>query len=220
MTGKLIVLEGCDGVGKATQTKLLFNRLQKEGYIVETVSFPRYETEFGKKIKTQLEKASSELSPYKFGELYANDRLGAKPLLETWLRNNKVILADRYMESNLAYQGAKLSDLDGKKKLWKFFIDLEYRKNKIPEPSVVLYLDLPPEISDKLRPEKRDQNEKSIEYQKLVRGTFLELINRENELKYGINWVKINCHDEKTNWIKEESVIADLIYEAVKPILV
>jgi len=218
--GKLIVLEGCDGIGKKTQTEILIKRLEKDGYNVKAISFPNYSSTYGKQIKVLLENSKDPfaLDPYDFGKLFALDRLNEKQRLEDWLKSS-IVICDRYMECNLAYQGAKLNG-EERKRIWDFFINLEYKENKLPRPNVVIYLDLPSEVSKGLMLNRQeDVNEKSLMYQNAVREAFLELIENETSLRYGINWIKIDCYS-KEKGIKGVDEIAEMIYRAVKPILV
>ena len=111
-SGKLIVIEGVDGSGKRTQTELLSRALTARGIACLTVSFPHYDSFFGRMIGRFLNGEFGDLDavdPHFAALLYAGDRLEAKPQLESALAAGKTILADRYVASNLAHQGARVA---------------------------------------------------------------------------------------------------------------
>ena len=112
--GKLIVIEGTDGSGKTTQLKLLKSYLEKNSIPVETVSFPRYKKSFhGKTVAKYLRGefgAMDSVSPYLVSLAYAMDRATAKWDMNKWLREGKIVIADRYATSNMAHSAAKLPE--------------------------------------------------------------------------------------------------------------
>ncbi|HLC66288.1 MAG TPA: thymidylate kinase, partial [Candidatus Nanoarchaeia archaeon] len=110
--GKLIVLEGIDGSGKTTQTKMLVARLKREGYAVETIDFPQYYTTFFGKMVAQYLRgefgALDQVSPYLAAILYAGDRFERKEQLEQWLAEGKIVIANRYVSANMGHQASKI----------------------------------------------------------------------------------------------------------------
>src|SRR3990167_6836927 len=112
--GKLIVLDGTDGSGKATQTKILQARLKKEGYRVQTLDFPQYEKNFfGGLIGECLAGEHGDfvsIDPYIGSTLYAADRFESKDKIMRWLRAGCVVVLDRYVSSNQIHQGGKITD--------------------------------------------------------------------------------------------------------------
>ena len=109
--GKLIALEGIDGSGKLTQLDLLARELDSRGLPTFRISFPRYESFFGKLVGRYLNGEFGELGavdPHLSALLYAGDRLEAKPEIETALSAGKIVLADRYIGSNMAHQSARV----------------------------------------------------------------------------------------------------------------
>src|SRR5271163_4764483 len=110
--GKLIAIEGIDGSGKRTQVELLAHALTERGYTVHQIAFPKYESTFGKLVGQFLDGRLGPLEhvdPRFTALLYAGDRLEAKPELEAALQQGQIVLADRYVASNLAHQGARRS---------------------------------------------------------------------------------------------------------------
>ena len=147
--GKLIVLEGTDGSGKATQTARLLERLQSEGIDCRTVEFPRYQEESSALIRLYLGGAfgenPSDVNAYAASTFYAVDRYAS--YRQDWgefYESGGLILADRYTTSNAVHQSAKLPPEEQDAYLnWLF--DFEYRLLGLPAPDLVIYLDVPVE---------------------------------------------------------------------------
>ncbi len=162
--GKFFVLEGMDGSGKATQTKLLVEALRKKGYQVEKVDFPQY----GKGSAALLEiylnggyGTAEEVGPYRGSVFYACDRYDASFKLRQWIAEGKIVIADRYIASNIGHQGSKIIV---NKKSWNAYIDwlynLEYEVFKIPKPDYTLILKITPELSMKMSSNTKDAEKK------------------------------------------------------------
>lgn len=154
MGGKLIVLEGTDGTGKTTQARLMARRLEEAGIPFREIDFPRYGTPFAVPVEQYLQgrlgKHPGDVSAYAAATLYAIDRYASYK--EDWgefYRSGGLILANRYTTSNVVHQAAKLPGGEREAYLdWLF--DLDYRRLELPEPDLVIYLDLPTEISMEL----------------------------------------------------------------------
>jgi len=152
--GKFFVLEGVDGSGKATQTKLLVDALIKKGYRVEKVDFPQY----GKGSAALLEMylnggygSAEEIGPYRASIFYACDRYDASFKIRQWLAEGKIVVADRYIASNIGHQGAKvIKDKKGWDTYVKWLHDLEFNIFKIPKPDYTFILKISPELSMKM----------------------------------------------------------------------
>jgi dTMP kinase len=148
--GILIDIEGADGSGKATQTKLLVEALQKAGREVATFSFPRYyESRAGKLIGELLAGKHGDfmtMPAYVSALPYAMDRAGAREALQGALDAGTVVVCDRYTSSNLAHQSAKVPK-DEQPALIEFIEDLEYVDLRLPRPDVVFYLSMPTDVS-------------------------------------------------------------------------
>jgi dTMP kinase len=187
-TGIIIDIEGADGSGKATQTKLLAEALQKAGRDVATFSFPRYyESRAGKLIGELLAGKHGDFmtTPAYVSALpFAMDRAGARDALQASLDAGKTLICDRYTSSNLAHQSAKVPK-DEQPALVEFIEGLEYEDLRIPRPDVVFYLSMPTDVSSELigkkdareytGGEKRDQAERNMAHQDRTRTAYLRL---------------------------------------------
>ena len=159
MKGKLIVLEGTDGTGKTTQVGLMAQRLEGAGVPFRRVKFPRYGSPFAAPVERYLQgdlgKRPGDVSAYAASTLYAVDRYAS--YRQEWreeYEGGKLILADRYTTSNAVHQAPKLPEEERWTYLnWLF--DLEYNRLALPEPDLMIYLDLPAEISAQMLPTQR-----------------------------------------------------------------
>ncbi len=213
MVGKLIVIEGTDGTGKETQTKILIEKMKSSDIPVETMSFPRYELEWGMRVRQYLSgmhKDGIGNDPWPPSTLYAMDRLSATPQLLEWLDNGTNVVLDRYMESNLGYQGAKLEGNE-RSELIKKLTYFEHNMLGIPRSDLVIYLDLPLQESVKVikkREEEakaagksyKDIHEQDMWYLGKVRETYLELAFTRK------NWKTIDCMKKDGNRLPREDI--------------
>jgi dTMP kinase len=149
-TGKLIVIEGADGAGKATQAKLLVERLRAEDISVETIEFPQYEKSFfGSYIREWLDEEHGnfiDLDPRLASILFAGDRFEAREQIVHWLAKGKNVILDRYVTASMLHQGAKIQDTEKRGSFLLWLQRLEYEVFKMPRPDLVVYLDMPAEM--------------------------------------------------------------------------
>lgn len=150
----LVVLEGLDGSGKGTQAKLLAEALVCRGVPLRPVTFPDYSSPSSSLVKMYLNgefgAQPEDVNAYAASAFYAVDRFAS--FRKGWggdYRQGKLILCDRYATSNMVYQMGKLPRAE-----WDGYLawveDFEYQKLGIPRPDLVLYLDMPIEVSQKL----------------------------------------------------------------------
>lgn len=152
MRGKLIVLEGTDGSGKATQARLLAQHLAREGRAFREIDFPRYGNPFAEPAKLYLDGAlgahAGDVNAYAASVLFAVDRFASYK--EDWggaYEAGELILANRYTTSNAVHQASKLPEGEREAYL-RWLFDLEYHRMGLPVPDLVIYLDLPTELSE------------------------------------------------------------------------
>ena len=175
MSGKLIVIEGLDGSGKATQTKLLYESLLAEGKRVRRISFPDYESDSSALVKMYLNgefgKNPNDVNAYAASAFYAVDRYASyKKDWGGFYEGGGIIIADRYTTSNAIHQCSKLPE-----EIWDDFIDwlfeFEYNLMGIPRPDSVIYLRADIAVSQKLMngryhgdESRKDIHESNLEY--------------------------------------------------------
>lgn len=176
--GKLIAIDGVDASGKQTQTTLLLSRLQAEGRDVKMVSFPAYDKPSSTLVKMYLNgdfgDKPSDVNAYATSTLFAADRFAT--YRTDWgkdYRDGTIILADRYVSSNLIHQASKIDDLEEKQKFIAWLDSLEHEIYALPRPDVTIFLDMPPEhgavlMRDRLNKsngdEKKDIHESDLSY--------------------------------------------------------
>jgi len=163
-SGKFIVFEGIDGSGKSSQTNLLASRLKKQGYKVIKIDFPQH----GERSSTLVDDylngkygSAKEVGPYRASVFYACDRYDASFKIRKWLKQGKIVIADRYMVSNMGHQGGKIRDKKERKKYFNWLYELEYSIFKIPKPNYTFILKTSPEFSLKLAHKITDKEKKA-----------------------------------------------------------
>jgi dTMP kinase len=153
-TTKIIVIDGGENVGKATQADMLVNRLMNDGWLVGKMDFPRYsQNTLGNFIQECLDDTNNvlkDLNPKIVATLYAADRFEAKKQIDEWVAEGRVIVFDRYVSANMLHQGAKIAEADAREEFFKWVEHLEYDIFGMPRPDLTIYLDIPPEESQKL----------------------------------------------------------------------
>lgn len=196
----LIVIEGVDASGKATQTKLLYEYFLSEGKRVRTLTFPDYASDSSAPVKMYLSgklgDSADDVNPYAASALFAVDRFCSyKTGWEKYLKEGGIIIADRYVTSNFIHQAAKIKDISEKDKFLSFQADFEYERIGLPKPDKVIFLDVPPEVSAFLMRER--ENKFTHEKEKDIHEKDLSYIKKsyENALyvaeKFG--FTKIVC---------------------------
>ncbi len=175
MSGKLIVIEGLDGSGKATQSKLLCEALEAQGMKVRKVSFPAYDSDSSALVKMYLAgefgKDPGDVNAYAASTFYAVDRFASyKKDWGKFYEDGGIVVADRYTTSNAVHQCSKLPEEEWDSYL-KWLFDFEYNLVGIPAPDAVVYLQVDPAVSQRLMSgryngdeTKKDIHESNLEY--------------------------------------------------------
>lgn len=210
MRGKLIILDGIDGSGKTEQAKLLIEYLSTTNHTSKYIDFPQYNTFYGKVVSRMLKGDFGNLkniSPYLASLPFALDRMALIVEINTFLENGITVIANRYVTSNMAHQGAKFSTEAERLEYITWIEELEYSINKVPKEDMVIYLNVPSNITQKLlenRGRVADLHEEDQEYQHKVEQLYLHLADI-NE-----HWVQIECCEN------EEILPKEVIHEKIK----
>lgn len=225
MRGKLIVITGIDGSGKTVQTKLLCERLFKEGHAVVTTDFPQYGKTFFadmviKYLRGEFGNADA-VSPYLASLLYAGDRWECKEQINTWLEEGKIVVSNRYVCDNMAHQGGKISNSAEKEKFFRWLDKLEHHVFAVPATDLNVLLYVPAEMAYRLvekkeqraylAGDKKDMHEEDINHLRRAQQTFLEIAQGKK------GWITVNC--TKDGVLMSEQMIADRVWQAVQNIL-
>lgn len=219
--GKLIVIEGLDGSGKATQTNLLTEKLKEKELAVKKVSFPNYENPSSALVKMylngELGKNPNDVNAYAASSFYAVDRyVSYKKFWQTDYENGCCIIADRYATSNAIYQLSKIN-----RNKWNEFLEwiefYEYKQLELPKPDLTIYLDVPVEVSQRLMTNryngdesKKDLHEGNLKFLSQCRETALYSA-------HNLGWNIINC--SKNGQIRTIENIHNDIMNIVEEIL-
>lgn len=195
--GTLIVIEGLDGSGKATQAEKLYNRINNENNSCIKLSFPDYKNPSSILVRMYLNgeiaESPEEVNAFAASSFYAVDRYASYVMFwKNDYENGKVFVSDRYVTSNAIYQMVKLP-----KEQWDDFLnwldDYEYVKLGVPKPDTVVYLDMPTEISQRLMTaryggdeSKKDIHEKNIAFLKHCREAALYAADK-------LGWRIVEC---------------------------
>lgn len=199
--GKLIVIEGCDGAGKETHTKLLLSSLIEKGYRVSSCAFPRYKDTVGGKLvayclgkpgSPQPDFEFSKLDPYAASLPYAIDRYESKEHLNNLLVNNDYVILDRYFTSNILLQGSKIQDPEDRAKFINFIYKLELEMLSIPKPNKIFYLWVPLSVA-KDRIQKRHENGSQLKDKHELDDDFLKDSNERGlSIAGDCGWVVVD----------------------------
>lgn len=189
--GLFIMIEGTDGSGKGTQTELLVERLKRENYPVEIINFPRYGERSAAMVEDYLNGkfgTAEEVGPYRASIFFATDRYAAAPEIRQWLEEGKIVIANRYVGSNMAHNGGKIADPTEREKFFAWIDELEYTIFNIPRPDCSLILHVSPEISQRLvdqkaaraylQGKKRDIHEDDINHLRQAEASYLHLAQK------------------------------------------
>jgi len=196
--GKLIVIEGLDGCGKATQTKLLTQGLSERGLKVKHVSFPNYDNPSSSLVRMYLNgclgSSPDDVNAYAASSFYAVDRYASfKQFWQKDYENGTIILADRYSTSNAIYQLSKVAE--GERQTFLNWLEFyEYTQLQLPKPDAVIYLDMPIEVSQALLTQrykgdnsKKDLHESNFSFLQQCRKSALYSAKEQN-------WNVIRCY--------------------------
>lgn len=194
--GKIIVIEGVNDSGKETQSKLLAKTLKEEGYKVVEFSFPMYKSPTGKIFKNcvlgkdgngYFEEGYENLDPYVVCLYTAADRKYHKEKIEKYLKNDYIVILNRYTSSNMAHQGSRYSDSEERFYMYQWIDKLEYWLLKLPKPDCTILLKVPAKYLNQLSEKQVTFNfQEDIFNQDSVLKAYIEL----SEL---YNWDSIDC---------------------------
>jgi len=212
----LIVLEGLDGAGKSTQVSMLMSYLSSICPQMEYIHFPRYDSPvYGDLISRFLRGdfgANDKVHPQLVALLFAEDRHTAQGFIRQCLEEGKIVLLDRYVYSNIAYQCAKLESEKEAEDLRQWILSTEYGAFNLPRPNINLFLDVPISFVEKSLNSQREGDERNylqgkqdiheadINFQVKVRDIY------RRQAKEDPNFITVDCSDNNGNMLTAETI--------------
>lgn len=198
--GTLIVLEGIDGSGKATQSALLEKKLKEAGKDVMHISFPDYTSDSSALVKMYLKgdfgADPGDVNPYAASLFYAVDRFASYRMKwKDFYEKGGIIIADRYTTSNMVHQMTKYDDEEERTQFLSWLEKTEYEELELPRPDLVILLDIPLGMSEALVKARAaeggsmDIHEQHLDYLRKCHDAYQALVRF-----YG--WERIPCARE------------------------
>ncbi len=212
MRGRLITIEGTDASGKSTQLSLLCDRFAREKRDFKKIAFPRYDSDSSALVRMYLGGEFGDnagaVNAYAASSFFAVDRVAS--YLREWrgyLNGGGCVLLDRYTTSNAIYQASKLPEGE-RDAFCHWLFDFEYKLLELPEPDLVIFLDMPPQFAEQLlcaRGETQDVHERDKEYMRNCYETACHMAEK-------FSWHRIPCTENGR--IKTIDEIHNEIYTA------
>jgi len=191
-TGHLIAFEGLDQSGKQTQAERLLDAFRSAGRRAEFLTFPEYQTAIGAEIGRAL-KGERDYAADTLQLLYIANRFEFRPKITAWLEAGTMVVCDRYLASSIAYGEAQGVDAAWLTEIQRF----------LPQPSLTILLDIPPDASMTRKRAERDKFERDLPLLGRVRESYLRQA-RETEA-----WVRIEGG-------KDKDAVASAVVTAVR----
>ena len=221
MAGKIITIEGLDGSGKSTQIELLLNYLKNKGVKHQYIHYPMLnQGRYGELIAEYLRGefgAIDQVHPKLVALLFAEDRKEHNHKILNWLNDDYLIVMDRYVNSNIAFQCAKAKTISEKKALKDWILDFEFNYNQLPHPEQSVFFDVPFHyVEQSLKNQrmgndrdylngKTDIHEDDIDFQKQVYEEYLNMLNEQDQ------FVALDCMSNDGKWLEKEIIHQQLI---------
>lgn len=214
----LLAIEGIDGAGKGTLCRELLVLAKAAGVAATTLSFPRYEeNQFADLVGRYLrgEMGAIDQVPVRYAALlYGGDRFESRESLMTLIAGHDLVILDRYVASNIAYNAAKLPAPE-RAELIAWIEQLEFGMFDLPRPDLTLLLATAPQLADRLVGEKaarsytnqtRDLHEADRDYLSVVADVYGGLATAG-----GDDWLTVNPLDD-TGALRPPADIAALVW--------
>ncbi len=216
-----IVIEGLDGAGKSTQIKLLQDYLSTKNIGFRYLHFPRTDSPYYGGLIARFLRGEfgniHSVDPYLVALIYGGDRTDASTTISSWIEEDYLVIVDRYVDSNIAFQCAKLDKPESKEELRNWILSFEYEYNRIPKPDLVLFLDVPSQFTrEKLTRTRtggdrnylngrQDIHEEDLQFQEKVRKMYLSEANRNPRFHV------VNCCGKGTSILPPEEIFHKIV---------
>lgn len=211
--GYIVVIEGTDGSGKQTQAQILKERLtQATGKEVFEISFPNYESQSSGPVKMYLNGSlgdnANDINAYQASAIYAVDRLCTYfAEIKSHIDNDEIIILDRYTPSNALHQAGKIENEKDRDEFLSWLFDFEYNVLGLPVPDDVIFLDVPPQVSQRLRQERRIiKSGEKIDIHEKDETHLIKAYLSGKYVSKRYNWTQISCVDNNNNMLTKEEI--------------
>jgi len=223
-TGTFIVIEGTDGSGKGTQFQLLADRLTEAGYEVATFDFPQYDQPSSYFVREYLNGhygTAEEVGPYTGSLFYALDRFEAAGKIRQAVSEGKIVLANRFVGSNMAHQGTKFQHSEERRGYFIWLDNLEFEMLRVPRPDVSFVLRVPAEIAQSLvdqksarsyTDKKRDLHEADLTHLQRAVSVYDDMCDL-----FPQDFVRVDC--VRNNELLPVEAVQELLWQKISPLL-
>ena len=222
--GTFIVIEGTDGSGKGTQFALLRDRLTEAGYDVAAFDFPQYDQPSSYFVREYLNGkygTADEVGPYTGSLFYALDRFEAAGKIRQALAEGKVVVANRFVGSNMAHQGTKFQNAEERRGYFIWLDNLEFEMLRIPRPNASFVLRVEAEIAQGLvdQKAKRDYTDKKRDIHEADLSHLQRAVNVYDEMceLFPRDFVRLDC--VRSGKLMEVEAVQDLLWQKISPML-
>lgn len=216
----LIAFEGTDGSGKGTQAKLLHDRLNREGFAAEVLSFPQYGKKSAGPVEEYLNGTYGKIDAYAAAVLFAVDHFDGTQTIRGFQDDGKIVILDRFLLSNFAHQGGKIPESE-REKFVEWLKVLEHTTLQIPVPDQTLLLHVPSALGQSLVAKKvqrqylgggtHDLHEADLSHLERAEAMYLWLAQRDPSITL------IECVEDGKLLTPED--IHGKVWKAVRPLL-
>lgn len=222
--GTFIVIEGTDGSGKGTQFQLLAERLKTAGYEVALFDFPQYDKESSYFVREYLNGkygSADDIGPYTGSLFYALDRFEAAGAIREALAAGKIVLANRFVGSNMAHQGTKFVNPEERRGYFIWLDNLEFEMLRVPRPDASFVLRVPAEIAQGLvdqkasrsyTDKKRDIHEADLSHLERAVQVYDEMCGL-----FPRDFIRIDC--VRNEQLMDIETVQDILWQKISPLL-
>ena len=223
--GKLIVIDGVDSSGKQTHTEMLAERLADDGFGVKRLSFPDYDSPSSSLVRMYLSgqfgDKPEDVNAYAASSFFAADRFASyrTKWKSDYADDDKIIIADRYVSSNMIHQASKLETEEEKNNFLRWLSELEYEIYRIPKPDITFFLDMPVECAERLMAERKNKfsggEQKDIHESN--REYLVKSYNNARHIAEALGWHRVDC--TSAGEIRKIRDINDELYREVRKVI-
>ena len=205
-----VVIDWIDGSGKWTQVNLIEDNLKKLGKTVKVLDYPRYWKKSAFAVERYLNwDYGKDVTAKQASMFYAIDRFDDSFNLRKDFKSYDFIISNRYVSANMIHQAGKIQDKQEREEFLDWLEELEYGIFGIPRPDKTIFLNVSPEMSQKLvlmKEEreylkdwkKMDLHEEDKDHLINAHASAMDVVDRYSD------WVKIDCEkDSEMRTIEE-----------------